>query len=96
MTQDQMLQGHRLCAELEEAMTTRNGNGGFACEPASAAEGSIPCPCCGGSLTPAMLKDILAAARRAENGEAASAPGAAACRRHDDHRPARPYDLAYH
>ena len=55
-------------------MTTRNGNGGFACEPASAAEGSIPCPCCGGSLTPAMLKDILAAARRAENGEAASAP----------------------
>ena len=74
MPQDQMLQGHRLCAELEEAMTTRDGNGGLACEPASAAEGSIPCPCCGGSLTPAMLKDILAAARRAENGEAASAP----------------------
>ena len=55
-------------------MTIRNGNGGFACEPASAAEGAIPCPCCGGTLTPAMLKEILAAARKAENGEAAPAP----------------------
>ncbi|MDF3064205.1 MAG: TatD-related deoxyribonuclease [Microvirga sp.] len=54
-------------------MTTRNGNGGFACEPASS-EASIPCPCCGGTLTAAMLHDILEAARKAETREAAPAP----------------------
>ena len=54
-------------------MTTRNGNGSFACEPASA-EGSIACPCCGGTLTPTMLKEILAAARSTETGEAPPTP----------------------
>ena len=39
---------------------TTNGNG-FSCEPAEAA---VPCPCCGGTLTPEMIDRILAAARR--------------------------------
>jgi hypothetical protein len=52
-------------------MITRNGNDGFACEPASA-QASIPCPCCGGMLTPAMLKDIVEAARKAGHGEPAA------------------------
>ncbi|MFL5115849.1 MAG: hypothetical protein ACJ8DG_09440, partial [Microvirga sp.] len=40
-----------------------NRNGGFACEPVAAAE-AVPCPCCGGTLTPQMIDQILAAARR--------------------------------
>jgi uncharacterized protein len=52
----------------------KSGNGGFACEPVSSAEMPIPCPCCGGTLTPAMLKQILEAASQAGNGAAAPAP----------------------
>ena len=47
-------------------MTTTNGSG-FSCEPAEAA---VLCPCCGGTLTPEMIEQILAAARRPREGEA--------------------------
>ena len=42
-----------------------NRNGGFACEPAAATEAGVPCPCCGGTLTPQMIEEIIAAARQA-------------------------------
>jgi hypothetical protein len=45
-----------------------NRNGGFACEPAAATEAAVPCPCCGGTLTPQMIDQILAAARRPRDG----------------------------
>jgi predicted metal-dependent TIM-barrel fold hydrolase len=42
-----------------------NGNGRFSCEPAiDEAATSISCPCCGGTLTPKMIEQILEAARR--------------------------------
>jgi uncharacterized protein len=50
-----------------------NRNGGFACEPAAATEAGVPCPCCGGTLTPEMIDQILAAARRPRD---AGAPAA--------------------
>ncbi|MFL5035594.1 MAG: TatD family hydrolase [Microvirga sp.] len=50
-----------------------NRNGGFACEPVAAAE-AVPCPCCGGTLTPQMIDQILAAARRPRDGGATAAP----------------------
>ena len=73
-------------------MSTRNGKGGFACEPASS-EVSIPCPCCGGTLTPAMLKQIMDAADRAAvNGAPRPRRG---CRGHHDHRSACAHDFAH-
>ena len=42
--------------------SAKNGNG-FSCDPAGA-EATISCPCCGGMLTPQMIDQILAAARR--------------------------------
>ena len=42
--------------------SAKNGNG-FSCDPAGA-EATISCPCCGGTLTPQMIDQILAAARR--------------------------------
>ncbi|HWN81969.1 MAG TPA: hypothetical protein VNM87_07735, partial [Candidatus Udaeobacter sp.] len=45
-------------------MTSATNGNGFACEPAEAAEAAVPCPCCGGTLTPQMIDQILAAARR--------------------------------
>jgi len=45
-----------------------NRNGGFACEPAAATEAAVPCPCCGGTLTPQMIDEIVAAARRPRDG----------------------------
>jgi uncharacterized protein len=44
-------------------MTSKNNGSGFSCEPAEA-EIAVPCPCCGGTLTPRMIDQILAAARR--------------------------------
>ena len=52
-------------------MTSTNGNGGFACEPAGDnGQGSLTCPCCGGTLTSEMLNGLLAAARRIDAREA--------------------------
>jgi len=44
-------------------MTSANNGNGFSCDPAGA-EATISCPCCGGTLTPQMIDQILAAARR--------------------------------
>ena len=46
--------------------SAKNGNG-FSCDPAGA-EATISCPCCGGTLTPEMIDQILAAARRPRDG----------------------------
>ncbi|MFL5150624.1 MAG: hypothetical protein ACJ8DN_21100, partial [Microvirga sp.] len=64
-------------------MTSATNGNGFACEPAAAAEAAVekavPCPCCGGTLTPQMIEQILAAARRPRDGSApASRLGAGA------------------
>ena len=50
-------------------MTSATNGNGFSCEAAEA--GAVPCPCCGGTLTPQMIQEILAAARRHGNGAAA-------------------------
>ncbi|MFL5005887.1 MAG: TatD family hydrolase [Microvirga sp.] len=50
-----------------------NRNGGFACEPAAATEAAVPCPCCGGTLTPQMIEEIIAAARQPRDGGAPAA-----------------------
>ncbi len=50
-----------------------NRNGGFVCEPAAATEAGVPCPCCGGTLTPQMIDQILAAARQPRDGGAMAA-----------------------
>ena len=44
-------------------MTSANNGNGFSCDPVGA-EATISCPCCGGTLTPQMIDQILAAARR--------------------------------
>ena len=49
-----------------------NRNGGFVCEPAAATEAGVPCPCCGGTLTPKMIEEIIAAARRPRDGGVAA------------------------
>ena len=51
--------------------SAKNGNG-FSCDPAGA-EATISCPCCGGTLTPEMIDQILAAARRPRDGGAPAA-----------------------
>jgi uncharacterized protein len=57
--------------------STPNGNHGFACAPVAAAETAVetavPCPCCGGTLTPRMIEEIVAAARRPRDGGAPAA-----------------------
>jgi predicted metal-dependent TIM-barrel fold hydrolase len=53
-------------------MTSATNGNGFACEPVAAAGTAVPCPCCGGTLTPEMIEQILAAARRPRDGGAAA------------------------
>jgi uncharacterized protein len=50
------------------------GNGRFACDPGSPGANALPCPCCGGALTPEKLRAFLEQARAFE----ADTPHAAA------------------
>ena len=58
-------------------MTSATNGNGFACEPAAAgaaAEKAVPCPCCGGTLTPRMIDEIIAAARQPRDGSVRRRP----------------------